>query len=77
MALGDLNLIRESLQDGVLVAPFDLVLDQGISYFLVYPPHRGHLPKIRAPARLAGRRGARSGTGAVRGRLCRSSRRSR
>ena len=48
VALGDLNLIRESLQDGVLVAPFDLVLDQGISYFLVYPPHRGHLPKIRA-----------------------------
>jgi DNA-binding transcriptional LysR family regulator len=30
------------------VAPFDRVLDQGVSYFLVYPPHRGSLSKIRA-----------------------------
>jgi DNA-binding transcriptional LysR family regulator len=48
IALGDLNLVRESLGDGVLVAPFDLVLEQGISYYLVYPPHRRHLPKIQA-----------------------------
>ena len=48
IALGDLNLIRESLDDGVLVAPFDLVLDQGISYYLLYPPHRRQLPKIQA-----------------------------
>ncbi len=48
IALGDLNLVRESLADGVLVAPFDLVLDQGISYYLLYPPHRRQLPKIQA-----------------------------
>ncbi len=48
VALGDLNLVRESLNDGVLVAPFDIELNQGISYFLIYPPHRAQLPKIRA-----------------------------
>ena len=48
VALGDLNLLKESLRDGVLVAPFDCVLDRGISYFLIYPPERGSLPKIRA-----------------------------
>jgi DNA-binding transcriptional LysR family regulator len=48
VALGDLNLLKESLSDGVLVAPFDCVLDQGFSYFLIYPPQRGSLPKIRA-----------------------------
>lgn len=48
VALGDLNLIRESLADGVLVAPFDPVLNQGVSYYLIYPASRGQLPKIRA-----------------------------
>jgi DNA-binding transcriptional LysR family regulator len=48
VALGDLNLLKESLADGVLIAPFDCVLDQGISYYLIYPPQRGQLPKIRA-----------------------------
>jgi len=48
IALGDLNLISESLRDGVLVAPFERVLHQGIGYFLVYPPYRANLPKIRA-----------------------------
>jgi LysR family glycine cleavage system transcriptional activator len=47
VALGDLNLLKESLRDGVLVAPFDCVLDQGISYFLIYPPQRAQMPKIR------------------------------
>lgn len=47
VALGDLNLVRESLADGVLVAPFDTLLDQGVSYYLVYPPQRANLPKIR------------------------------
>ena len=47
VALGDLNLLQESLRDGVLVAPFDCVLDQGISYFLIYPPQRAEMPKIR------------------------------
>jgi LysR family glycine cleavage system transcriptional activator len=48
VALGDLNLLKESLRDGLLVAPFDCVLDRGISYFLIYPPERASLPKIRA-----------------------------
>lgn len=48
VALGDFNLLKEALRDGVLVAPFDYVLDQGISYFLIYPSQRGQLPKIRA-----------------------------
>ena len=49
VALGDLNLVRESLADGVLVAPFrQTVLNLGVSYYLVYPPQRGQLPKIRA-----------------------------
>jgi DNA-binding transcriptional LysR family regulator len=48
VAVGDLNLMRESLRDGVLVAPFEHVLDEGIAYYLVYPPYRADLPKIRA-----------------------------
>lgn len=48
VALGDLNLTHESLRDGVLVAPFDLVLDHGVAYYLLYPPHRRLLPKIQA-----------------------------
>jgi DNA-binding transcriptional LysR family regulator len=48
VALGDLTLLKESLDAGVLVAPFDCVLDQGVSYYLVYPAQRANLPKIRA-----------------------------
>ncbi len=48
VALGDLSLMHESLRDGVLVAPFEPVLDLGVGYFLVYPPGRTQLPKIRA-----------------------------
>ena len=47
VAIGDLNLVRESLRDGVLVAPFPQTLDQGVSYYLVYPPDRAQQPKIR------------------------------
>jgi DNA-binding transcriptional LysR family regulator len=48
VALGDLNLLTESLKDGVLAAPFDHVLDQGVAYYLIYPTARGQTPKIRA-----------------------------
>jgi DNA-binding transcriptional LysR family regulator len=48
VAMGDLNLIHESLADGTLIAPFADVLDQGRGYFLVYPPQRAQRPKIRA-----------------------------
>jgi len=47
VALGDLTLLKESLDAGVLVAPFDYVLDQGVSYYLAYPAQRANLPKIR------------------------------
>ena len=47
IAIGDLNLVRESLRDGVLVAPFKLTIDQGMSYYLVYPPDRAQQPKIK------------------------------
>ena len=48
VALGDVNLRQESLRDGVLVRPFNVVLDRGISYYLVFPKIRGQLPKIAA-----------------------------
>jgi LysR family glycine cleavage system transcriptional activator len=48
VALGDVNLLKESLDDGILIAPFDCVLDRGVSYFLIYPPQRGQLPKVLA-----------------------------
>ncbi len=47
VAIGDLNLVRESLRDGILVAPFKLTIEQGLSYYLVYPPERAQQPKIR------------------------------
>ena len=47
VAMGDLNLIRESLRDGVLVAPFERTVGQGLSYYLTYPPDRAQQPKIR------------------------------
>ena len=47
IAMGDLNLMRESLRDGILVTPFTRYLDRGFSYYLVYPTQRGQLQKIR------------------------------
>jgi len=47
VAIGDLNLVRESLRDGMLVAPFTQTIEQGLSYYLVYPPDRAQQPKIR------------------------------
>ncbi|HPW06929.1 MAG TPA: LysR substrate-binding domain-containing protein [Burkholderiaceae bacterium] len=47
VAIGDLNLVRESLRDGILVAPFAQTIEQGLSYYLVYPPDRAQQPKIR------------------------------
>ncbi|WP_213780713.1 LysR substrate-binding domain-containing protein [Caballeronia sp. dw_276] len=48
VAMGDLKMVRESLQDGVLVAPFDFVLERGVSYYLIYPAQRAQWPKIKA-----------------------------
>ena len=48
VAIGDLNLVRESLRDGVLVAPFkQQTIERGLSYYLVYPPDRAQIPKIK------------------------------
>lgn len=47
VALGDINLIGESLRDRVLVRPFEFLLDRGVSYYLVYPRSRAQLAKIR------------------------------
>jgi LysR family glycine cleavage system transcriptional activator len=48
VALGDLSLLKQTRREGVLVAPFDCIVDRGIGYYLIYPPERGVLPKIRA-----------------------------
>lgn len=47
VAMGDLNLIGSALQDGTLVAPYLTAIEQGLSYYLVFPPDRLQLPKIR------------------------------
>lgn len=47
VAIGDLNLVRESLRDGILVAPFKQTIVRGLAYYLVYPPDRAQQPKIR------------------------------
>lgn len=47
VAIGDLNLVRESLRDGILVAPFPQTIERGMSYYLVYPPERAQIPKIK------------------------------
>jgi LysR family glycine cleavage system transcriptional activator len=48
VAIGDHNLLDESFRDGVLTQPFPLVVDRGMSYYLVYPESRATLPKIKA-----------------------------
>jgi DNA-binding transcriptional LysR family regulator len=47
VAISDLILAEESLRDGVLVQPFPATIEEGIGYYLVYPPERSKQPKIR------------------------------
>lgn len=47
VAISDLILAEESLRDGVLARPFATTIEQGIGYYLVYPPDRAQQPKIR------------------------------
>ena len=47
VAISDLILAEESLRDGVLVQPFTSTIEEGIGYYLVYPPERAKQPKIR------------------------------
>lgn len=48
VAISDLILAEESLRDGVLVRPFQGTIEQGVGYYLVYPPARASQPKIRS-----------------------------
>lgn len=41
-------LFNDEIADGSLVQPFDLVVDDGNAYWLVYPTERRNVPKIRA-----------------------------
>jgi len=47
VVMSDLILAEESLRDGVLVQPFAATIEEGIGYYLVYPPERATQPKIR------------------------------
>jgi DNA-binding transcriptional LysR family regulator len=48
VAMGDYNLLEESFRDGVLTQPFPILVDRGMSYFLVYPQSHAALPTIKA-----------------------------
>ena len=41
------NHIANQVRDGVLVQPFAATIEEGIGYYLVYPPERATQPKIR------------------------------
>lgn len=47
VALGDRMLLDESLRDGILVMPFDQVLDRRISYYLAFPPAGESSPTLQ------------------------------
>ncbi|MDN7909227.1 LysR substrate-binding domain-containing protein [Burkholderia cepacia] len=50
IAIGDPRMARDRLRAGSLVTPFEDVVQDGLSYFLVYPSQRAAQPKIRALA---------------------------
>lgn len=52
VAIGDPRMAMERLQTGALVAPFSQVVENGLRYFLVYPPQRAEQSKIRALAEV-------------------------
>ncbi|MCX4161593.1 MULTISPECIES: LysR substrate-binding domain-containing protein [Paraburkholderia] len=47
VALGDLNLLQESLASGALVRPFQRVLETGAGYYLVHPPRNEYREKLK------------------------------
>jgi LysR family transcriptional regulator, glycine cleavage system transcriptional activator len=47
LAIGDVNLIRAAMHTGALVTPFPESVKTGQGYYLVFPPDRLQLPKIR------------------------------
>lgn len=48
VAMADLHLVRDELASGALVAPLDLVLDEGAAYFLIAERGRFGEPKVAA-----------------------------
>ena len=46
VAIADLNLIRNELASGTLVAPFDIVIEDGSGYFVLTDVNRMDEPKI-------------------------------
>jgi LysR family glycine cleavage system transcriptional activator len=47
VALGDLNLVEESLASGELVTPFERVVETGAGYYLVHPPRNEYREKLK------------------------------
>lgn len=52
VAIGDPRMATDRLRGGALVTPFDDVVQNGLSYFLVYPSQRAAQPKIRKLAHV-------------------------
>jgi len=48
VTLGQLSMVRDDVERGRLVIPFDTVLETEWSYYLVYPEESAELPKVRA-----------------------------
>lgn len=55
IAMADRNLVNEELTDGRLVMPFDLVVNQGMSYFLVISRESADKPEMEAFRQWLGR----------------------
>jgi LysR family glycine cleavage system transcriptional activator len=47
VALGDLNLVEESLANGSLVTPFERIVETGAGYYLVHPPRNEYREKLK------------------------------
>jgi len=48
VAIGDMELLKEELQQGRLVQPFETVLNTGAGYYLVYPDSYADHPGLQA-----------------------------
>ncbi|MDN0076925.1 transcriptional regulator GcvA [Crenobacter sp. SG2303] len=48
VTLGQLSMVRDDVERGRLVIPFDTVLETEWSYYLIYPENSAELPKVRA-----------------------------
>ncbi|MEW9897204.1 transcriptional regulator GcvA [Chitinivorax sp. PXF-14] len=61
VAIGDLALCADDLAAGRLVAPFPLVLDKGLGYYLACRPAQAEHPKLAALRQWLGDEGRREG----------------